>query len=162
LPVTILQKHRGPPLPNFDFPLLPNPFRPLPHRAPKSRRINTYGNSRKCCVQRTYSILSPLDSALTQKQGVGVLLLTRKSKRNFYPACPEPRRERPSGDEGSLAASSALPMFRAAREAVAPMGTQPGDRPRSQSLLHLHQSRVTSDQSRVTGHGPRNTSSWFA
>src|SRR6266403_1415042 len=33
------------------FPASLNPFRPLPLRAPKSRRINTYGISRKCLLQ---------------------------------------------------------------------------------------------------------------
>ena len=33
--------------------------------------------------------LSPLDSALTKNRGVGVLLLTRIPKKDFYRHCPE-------------------------------------------------------------------------
>ena len=48
--------HRHFPVSLFHFPASLSPFRPLPLRASKSRRINTYEILRKCCNQRTYRI----------------------------------------------------------------------------------------------------------
>jgi len=44
-------------------------FRPLPLRAPKSRRINTYETSRKCCKQRTCKIAKSFRCNTYEKQG---------------------------------------------------------------------------------------------
>src|SRR5713226_550355 len=66
--------------------------RSYPH---KSFRCNTYGSPRKCCKQKTYGLAKPFRCNTYKKQGEGEqLLLTRNSKKNFY---PEEHR-----DEGSL------------------------------------------------------------
>jgi len=54
------------------------PFRPLPLRARKPRRINTYETPRKCCIQRTYRIAKTFKCNTYKKHGGwGVLWLTR-------------------------------------------------------------------------------------
>ena len=84
------------PLLLFDFPVLPKPFRPLPLRAHKSRRINTYKSLSK---QRTLTIFRMID--LQKAGGEGGVMVNQKSGKDFYPACPELRREREQRVEGS-------------------------------------------------------------
>src|SRR5882672_3109570 len=93
----------------------PKPRRPLPLRAPKSRRINTYEISRKCCKQITYRISKFFRCNTYKKQGGrGVLWLTkhpmrmlilsdqRESKDLSSGATKGVYPERPSGAEGPL------------------------------------------------------------
>jgi hypothetical protein len=60
-----------PPISNFQLPPPPSPFRPLPLRVPKSRRINTYAISCKCCIQRTYRTAKSFRFRTYKKQGGG-------------------------------------------------------------------------------------------
>src|SRR5712664_3713884 len=56
---------------------VPKSRRPLPLRAPKSRRINTYEISRKCCKQRTYRITKSSIFNTYEKQGEGGVMVNQ-------------------------------------------------------------------------------------
>src|SRR5713101_7139600 len=45
---------------------------------------------------------SPLESTLTKNRGVGGVMVSQKSDKDFWPVYPEPRREREQGAERSL------------------------------------------------------------
>src|SRR5882672_5159453 len=97
------------PFSHFHFLLSLTPFRPLPLRAPKSRRINTYEVPRKCCIQRTYRIAKSFRFRTYKKQGGwGVLWLTRHATKHVCPVYPEPRRERSLGARDLSSAFSNL------------------------------------------------------
>src|SRR5260370_42591615 len=48
-------------------------------RVRKSFSCNTYGFPRKCCKQKTYGRLTPLDATLTKNRGVGGAPLVRSA-----------------------------------------------------------------------------------
>src|SRR6267142_989208 len=63
-------------------------------------RCNTYGPSRKCGKQRTYRKPKSFRCNTYKKhRGEGLLWLTRHPVRGVCPVYPEPRRERPSGEQ---------------------------------------------------------------
>src|SRR5882672_9597512 len=91
------------PFSHFHFLLSLTPFRPLPLRAPKSRRINTYEIPRKCCIQITYRIARSFKCNTFKKQGGGMAnqksvkeggATVNSKDRNTAPSCGTCRNER--------------------------------------------------------------------